>query len=236
MSELILVRHGQASFGSESYDKLSPQGIEQVRVLCQHWQAMGEQFDALYCGTLLRQQETAAELLPLLHNPESAANQLPALNEYHGDPLIQSYLRDHAVAAGFPEDLAWPIREERLFQRLFEAATAKWLADELAPGSDDEHFETWADFQSRVHSVMAQLMAQHRGGSRVLVATSGGVIAMLLQAVLRFPDEEVISTNWMVHNSSVTRIKYGGGRVSLAQFNSLAHLENQQYQHLITFR
>ncbi|GIT63997.1 MAG: hypothetical protein Ct9H300mP22_3970 [Gammaproteobacteria bacterium] len=38
MSELILVRHGQASFGQKSYDKLSDLGIEQVRILARHWQ------------------------------------------------------------------------------------------------------------------------------------------------------------------------------------------------------
>ena len=45
MSELILVRHGQASFGAESYDKLSDKGVEQVKILSQHWQALGERFD-----------------------------------------------------------------------------------------------------------------------------------------------------------------------------------------------
>ena len=59
MSEIILVRHGQASFGADSYDKLSDKGVEQVKVLARHWQEVGEQFDHVYSGTLLRQRETA---------------------------------------------------------------------------------------------------------------------------------------------------------------------------------
>ena len=66
MSELILVRHGQASFGAESYDKLSAKGVEQAKILAQHWQGLSENFDHIYSGTLLRQRETAHELLPLV--------------------------------------------------------------------------------------------------------------------------------------------------------------------------
>ena len=37
MSELVFVRHGQASFGAASYDALSERGFEQVRELARHW-------------------------------------------------------------------------------------------------------------------------------------------------------------------------------------------------------
>ena len=233
MSELILVRHGQASFGSDSYDKLSDRGIEQVRLLSQHWQELGERFDHVYSGTLLRQRETAAGLLPVVDNPNGSTEH-SALNEYDGDPLMRIYLRDHAAQAFGEVD--WPIKDPKLFQRVFEAATAKWIRNELEPGAEDRDFEPWTEFQERVHQAVDELMARHQSGSRVLVATSGGVIAMTLQRVLQFPDEHVISTNWMVHNSSVTRIKYGNGRVSLTQFNSLPHLEKADRAHMVTYR
>ena len=62
MSELVFVRHGQASFGTASYDALSERGFEQVRELARHWLETGESFQAIYSGTLQRQRETAAEL------------------------------------------------------------------------------------------------------------------------------------------------------------------------------
>lgn len=235
MSELILLRHGQASFGAASYDRLSEQGQAQIRRLRQHWQENGQRFDIIYSGTLLRQRQTAAELLPLLDSDSCAVIEDPALNEYDGDPLIQAYLRNHALAEGFPEDLAWPVREERLFQRLFEAATSRWIRDELDP-HDDAPFESWQAFRERVHGFLDELMARHAGGARVLLSTSGGVIAMSLQRVLQFPDEQVISTNWMVHNSAISRIKYGGGRLSLSQFNAVPHLEHPDHQHMLSYR
>jgi broad specificity phosphatase PhoE len=236
MSELILVRHGQASFGAASYDKLSAHGIEQVRSLARHWQDLREQFDCIYSGTLLRQIETAKELLSLSRSVKTDPLQHSSLNEYNGDPLIRIYLRDHASNDGFDSGLSWPIPDERLFQRVFEKATARWILNELSPLQEDEGFEYWSDFQRRVYAVLDEIMDRHRSGSRVLLCTSGGVIALALQRVLQFPDEQVITTNWMVHNSSVTRIKYGNGKISLTQFNSLPHLEQKSLRHMITYR
>lgn len=233
MSELILVRHGQASFGADSYDKLSEKGVEQVRILARHWHELGERFDAIYSGTLLRQRETANELLSLV---TAAPLENPAFNEYNGDPIMRAYLRDHAENEGFEMPILWPIKDERQFQTVFEAACAKWILGDLQPGSDDPHFEHWPDFQSRVYGAVDAIMAAHGSGARVVVSTSGGVIAMILQRVLGFPDQSVITTNWMVRNSSVSRIKYGQGKVSLTQFNSLPHLERPGLEEMITYR
>jgi broad specificity phosphatase PhoE len=236
MSELIFVRHGQASFGSESYDKLSVAGIAQVKLLSKHWQTLGENFDHIYAGNLRRQQETASELLHHVHESSREPKIHPGFNEYNGDPLIKIYLRDHAQDGGFAQDLGLPIRDERLFQKVFEAATAKWIRNELQAQDHDTNFEAWKDFQNRVHSAIDELMARHQNGSRVLISTSGGVIALALQRALGFPDQQVITTNWMVHNSSVTKIRYGNGKVSLTMFNNLAHLEKPDLRHMVTFR
>jgi len=236
MSELIVVRHGQASFGEGSYDKLSERGIEQVRLLARHWQDLGEEFDCIYSGTLRRQQETANELLPLVKGCPDKPLLHTSLNEYNSEPLLQIYLRDHLADEGFDPTPTWPVNDPRLFQQLFEAATSRWIRNELEPGEQELAFEHWSSFKSRVHGVLDEIMSQHSAGSRVLISTSGGVIAMALQRVLNFSDEHVIATNWMVHNSSVTRIKYGNGKISLTQFNGLSHLEKDGLQQLVTYR
>jgi broad specificity phosphatase PhoE len=86
MSELIFVRHGQASFGKESYDKLSERGVEQIKILARHWQALDQDFDYIYSGSLLRQRETANELRSLVRGQPEQATVNPAFNEYNGDP------------------------------------------------------------------------------------------------------------------------------------------------------
>lgn len=231
MSELILVRHGQASFGAQSYDKLSPLGQEQVQLLARHWQECAESFDHLYCGELQRQRETAELLEPLVRGG-ARAQVHPGLNEYDGDGLMRLYLRNHHEIG---EAVTLPIADRRQFQRLFEAAVALWVSGRLHTRNDLD-FESWAEFKSRVHGTIEELMARHSNGSRVLVSTSGGVIALALQRVLGIPDEQTIATNWLVNNSAVTRIRYGGGRVSLSQFNSLPHLEGPALRDKITYR
>lgn len=236
MSELILVRHGQASFGEDSYDRLSELGHRQVGILADHWEAAGERFDHLYSGSLRRQQETASALLPLLDAEPGEVRIEPALNEYDGGPLISSYLRDYGRADGFNIAPGELITDRRIFQRVFEAAATHWVNDTLNPTHEDPGYEAWQDFQQRVHGLLDSLMARHGSGSRVLVSTSGGVIALMIQAILRMPDAQAIATNWMVNNSGVTRIRYSGDRRSLMQFNSLSHLETPTHRELITYR
>ncbi len=240
MSELIFVRHGQASFGQQSYDKLSELGIEQVRILSQHWQGLGEEFDHIYAGSLLRQQETAQQLLPVVKNNPSAPETHAGLNEYSGDAIVKIHLRneggDIESDIEFGGGFANSETGKRSFQAVFEEATDKWIKDELRPSAAEPHFESWNEFKNRVYSAIDDIMARHSSGSRILVSTSGGVIALALQRVLQFPDDQVIKTNWMVHNSSVTRIRYGNGKISLTQFNSLPHLEKKGMQEFVTYR
>ena len=58
MGTLYLVRHGQASFGADDYDVLSPRGHQQAVRLGEYWRARGMAFDAVMTGTLRRHTET----------------------------------------------------------------------------------------------------------------------------------------------------------------------------------
>jgi bisphosphoglycerate-dependent phosphoglycerate mutase len=51
MSRVFLVRHGQAAFQSDDYDRLTDTGIAQCRQLARHWRAIGREFDLVYAGT-----------------------------------------------------------------------------------------------------------------------------------------------------------------------------------------
>ena len=58
MAELVLVRHGQASFGADDYDKLSELGWRQSRWLGEHFARRGAAFDLVVRGSLRRHAET----------------------------------------------------------------------------------------------------------------------------------------------------------------------------------
>src|ERR1700691_6585648 len=56
---LYLVRHGQAAFGTDHYDRLTDTGFAQARLLGGYFARRQIRFDAVLTGTLRRQTETA---------------------------------------------------------------------------------------------------------------------------------------------------------------------------------
>ena len=70
MSVIYLIRHGQASFGTDNYDQLSAVGREQSAILGSYFAALGEPIDRIYTGTLARQRVTAQLIADALgHTP-----------------------------------------------------------------------------------------------------------------------------------------------------------------------
>ena len=49
---IVLVRHGQASFGADDYDRLSALGTEQARLLGQWWARLGAAPGTVMRGSL----------------------------------------------------------------------------------------------------------------------------------------------------------------------------------------
>ena len=63
MGVLMLVRHGQASFGSEDYDVLSSRGVRQSRKVAEALSGYGISPSNLIHGGMRRQRETAEQML-----------------------------------------------------------------------------------------------------------------------------------------------------------------------------
>ena len=58
MAEIYLVRHGQASFGTDNYDQLSPRGEYQAQCLGNYFKEREISFDYVTAGTMQRRQQT----------------------------------------------------------------------------------------------------------------------------------------------------------------------------------
>jgi broad specificity phosphatase PhoE len=235
MSELYLVRHGQGSFGSGNYDKLSTLGSEQSQLVGQHFAEVGLKIDAIYAGTLMRQHETA-ELLAKAYAGQAGAPlpviSDPAFNEYDGDAILRHYAASLAPAE--LERLGFPglLRERSKFQLFLERAARAWVDGTLV----EESLLPWTGFHGRIVDALARLMREHGRGKTVVVCSSGGVIGTTVAHVMGLSNHVGIELNWAVHNASITRLIYSGERVSLSMFNALPHLERPDRKHLITFR
>ncbi|GGR92631.1 histidine phosphatase family protein [Deinococcus sedimenti] len=224
MSELRLIRHGQATPFEADTDRLSPLGETQARAVGAAFQAEGWVPTHVLHGPLVRQRRSA-QLAAGQATDWPVAAEDARLAEFDGDGLIRTLApllaaRDDAFAAQVAAFRASDAQtRNRTFQALLETVAAAWQAGTLT----HPDVEGWAAFRARVLGGFSDLLALP-GGSRVAVFTSGGVIGLMLARVLDAPDATALRLNWRVRNASVTRLTFGGRRVSLDSFNGEAHL------------
>ena len=170
MSSILLVRHGQASFGAADYDELSPTGHEQSRVLGAALAARGVTADVLVAGEMKRHAQTAAGVL------EGARWSAPTevdggWNEFDHLQVLSVHARPES-AEGESEKAA--------FQRWFEEATLRWTSGE----HDDAYDESFGAFTSRVGAALDRLVADLPAKGTAVVLTSGGPIAWAVATLL----------------------------------------------------
>ncbi len=226
MSRLLLVRHGQARAFDKHADKLTPMGETQARALGA-WLGDTIPFE-LNCGTLLRQQETAALLRPGQTVVVDARwNEYDAIGLMdHGAPALAAADTTFAALLDTANANRHLPDANRYFQPMFEALLHRWIDGEIAPDA----VEPWEAFLTRASAVLDATLS--RGKRDVLVVSSGGVIAAVVQRVLQAPPRMALELNWRMRNTSVTELLFTKGRVSLDSFNSTPHLTRDQ----ITYR
>lgn len=221
MGTLYLVRHGQASFGADNYDQLSPLGRQQAVRLGEYWRARGQQFDAVLTGTLQRHDQTYAGIAQGLQGAPAPVR-LPGLNEYDSQALIRAI---HS------EPLAKPDTPELYRQhfRLLCDALAQWMAGVISP----QGMPSWNDFSGGVRAALDQVRHNYVG-KNVLLVSSGGPISAAVGDVLGTAPEVTIGLNMRIRNSAVTEFSFSPRRHMLQTFNTLAHLDAPEHAGWIT--
>jgi broad specificity phosphatase PhoE len=219
MATIYLIRHGQASFGQENYDRLSSQGWKQGRVLGR-WLKGKVAPDAVFGGNMERHRETV-EAIAVGYGDELPDMQaVEGFNEFDHTQVVERLRPEWADRAKMASDLAAFRKPGTAFQQIFEQAMGRWVGGE----HDSEYAETWSDFSVRVIGALDDLI-DYAGGGDVLVSTSGGPIAVIAQHLLQLNDRKTLEMNSVIANSSVSRVLYSGKRRSLAVFNNYSHLE-----------
>lgn len=236
MSEIYFIRHGQASFGEENYDRLSPLGIRQAKCLAKHMANTGKIFDGVYYGEMERQQNTAREFINH-YTGEGLKVATPvvadAFNEYDSftvwQALISEMLEDDPSHA---KDLEKLPGDQKAFQRIFAPLMTRWITGNYKA----REIPRWDDFKQRVRQGVEKIAAYHGAKQRLVVFTSGGPISVVMQMTLGLSDQKALEISWQVLNASITRIKYNRKGVMLAGFNEVTHLELEGDESLITYR
>jgi len=236
MSQLLLIRHGQAAVFTADSDRLTDLGRRQAEKLGAHLVARRARFDEVHSGNLRRQVETeqiVSEAMRAAGLPWPEVQRDAGWNEYDAGAITSKL--GPALEARTPafarlvEDFrqnAQAKDRNRYFQRMFEALIDAWVSGEF----DTEGVEPFAAFHARV--VRARDAILGGSGSRNVAAfTSGGPIGVCVQVALQAPPVIALRLNWRVKNSSLTEITFSGReRLSLDSFNAVPHLDDQSLE------
>ena len=204
MAELILIRHGQAAFGSDNYDQLTELGQRQSAALKLHLDQTNWQPDYVMSGTMVRHAQT-------LDSMQLGPNEThDGFNEYDFHDLLSVRFGGQT-----PDDV---LQDRKIHFRTLRDTILEWQNGGLAGAR-----ESWITFQQRTSDALnAAMTAQAR---RVLVVTSGGVIGRLVADTLKAPPTTMVDLNLQVKNTSVSRFVFSNGRVSLNGFNATPHFD-----------
>lgn len=221
MGVIYVVRHGQAAFGTDHYDRLTEIGFNQARLLGEHFSRRKLKFDAVYTGTLRRQIETADAILESHPQLETSAREIiPGLDEYKPEAILTAFTGqpfESTATAGAARRDPVVIREH--FRLLREALLA-WAENRTQPTD----MMPFVQFQDGAVAALVQARQRHPDGN-VLVVSSGGAIGAMVTQVLNAPPATAVELNLRIRNSSLTEFASTPRRHHLVSFNGLPHLE-----------
>jgi broad specificity phosphatase PhoE len=239
MSRLFLVRHGQASFLERDYDKLSPKGEAQSRMLGEYWAGLNLHFDRVYSGPRVRQRETARIVGEVyrhagLNWPEPLV--LNTFDEFQAEMVLERSLPElietdsdiRGMHQAFKDSQTRP-EQFKTFQRIFEVVIGRWAEGSIPL----DGIEPWPEFCSRVQSGLSQLQSNGSRGQQIAIFSSGGPVGVAMQRALGLSTEATLKTAWMVRNCAYSEFVFSAGRFTLSSYNATPHFVDPEF---ITYR
>jgi len=215
MSILLLMRHGQASFGTADYDLLTELGERQSIETGLHFARVGTGFDQVQMGPRRRHSATAAAALSQMRDAPKPIT-LVGLDEFaDASEVLEAAQHMRGLTVG---PMAALPRSEQL--RHYDALIEAWMQGRAQIGGRPSA----ASFRAGVAGWLREVVARPARSHRLLAVTSAGVIAAAVAEVLELPVERMAQFTRVMRNASLTEIAFAAGRVSLMSFNSVTHL------------
>ena len=214
VAELLVIRHGQASFGQDDYDVLSELGHRQAEVAGALLKELKWVPDRLVTGTLTRQRDTLRAM------GFADADEHRGFNEYDfGDLLNARFKGDVPPLSTGDRKAHFRTLRETVFEwrdAAFEGAC-----------------ETYIEFCERVEA--ARKFATDTDAKRVLVVSSGGVIGQMTASTLGADKRHMMNLNLQIKNTAMTRFMFSGASFSLHEFNATPHFMSHAGSKLVSY-
>jgi broad specificity phosphatase PhoE len=227
MAMIYLIRHGQASFLKEDYDKLSELGITQSKILGESLNSRSTRPDSAIGGSLVRHHETAAHCLESM-GLSLGYKQADHWNEYDHMELLTQHNPTFTDYEAIGEHLRAQQNPMAALQHILNDSIRDWMQEK------HEYKVSWKQFKDQVWGGLDEV-AEHLGkGQSTFVFTSGGPIAVVMMKLLDLKEEQFVELQGRLVNSSLTKVLVGKGKLSLSTYNDYSHLEHNS--DLITYR
>lgn len=230
MTTIYLIRHGQASFGAESYDQLSPNGELQAKLLGQYFDNILKEEPYVVAGSMQRHQQTAqialAECFPEAHLVTN-----PDWNEFNHQQVFAQYEPRFNEPHLLKADVAKELNPRAYLAKIFEGAIERWTGGEY----HHEYEESWPHFKARVETALQNLcdeLAQTKP-RYAIVFTSGGVISVVAGKILELNPNRTFALNWAIANTSMTTLRLVGNEPQLLSLNEHHFIKAQHPELLI---
>jgi len=239
MALLTLVRHGQASFLKENYDQLSELGERQARILGEYWIRSKTSFDQVYCGPACRQLRTG-EIVADVYRQAGVPWPDPVtvldMDEYVGTAIVRTFLpgllETHEDIRALEAEFRRTEEQNaafKIYDKLFARISRMWVDGEL----DSPELESWKNFCARIDRGIRMIRDSAGENKRIVVFTSGGVIAASVRLALDLAPQRTLELSWTSRNASYTELVFTPERIWLSSFNNHPHLEDEA---LLTYR
>lgn len=231
MVKILLIRHGQASFGKENYDELSDIGHLQSELLGDHLVNDNQVISKVYCGTLQRHVETWQGISRGFSKhpyPIPDCETLRHFNELDAEALTQRHLPRLVLEnPHLAKTLMKAPTDPEAFKELFEFVVNTWVAG----GIKKPKIGTWQDFTKTVIEGLETVIKNHRSGETIAIVTSGGPISAIRCYIdsLEMSAEVTPALDWNLANASISKVKWCNDeqRFSLLSYNQHHHVNEQ---------
>jgi len=234
MSTLLLVRHGQASFGAENYDVLSPLGIKQSRLLGGWLARTATHVDAIWTGPLQRQIDTARYLVDAAADEGLQLSEPKILDDFRELPVSQLFkqvlpqLEKHKHPADRQLQSADGIDRVSTTEGAF-SSTLELVLDAWANGRvDGGDIESFVNFETRIRRALEHVTDWAAPSQCVAVVTSAGPLSMAMRLALNLDSASMVRLGIATANSGVTELRFRDQRLNLFAFNSVSHLKRDE--------
>jgi broad specificity phosphatase PhoE len=226
-SELVLLRHGQAAYGSANYDVLSERGVRQCQAVARHWLALERDWTGVWRGTLDRHRDSLVAVERVYATagralPEAVVD--PDLNEHPGIALMRSHMPTDRASLDAMAALA-PAQQQRAWFGHYRTVMTDWLAGRI--GADG--VDPWPVVSARILAAIDRAGAAVREcGGRGLVVTSGGVAAIAATRALGLAPERFLELSLRLGNAARVHLHLGRSGPALLAFNDTAGLDHPE--------